>query len=188
MAKKRQCSSGFTLVELIITTVISGILFVFIGMIVVYSQQAWQKAADISVAHDDFRYFKKRMEYQLHNATTYNFSVTSPTELRYVTNNGGRLYINRVWLDADNTVKYENWTATTQGNPPSGPDIGPWQTEVPPNIGTVMVRDAQSLQFTYAVAGSTASVKVALTQNTATNSTTGATVVESGDFIVTNRN
>ena len=60
--------SGFTLTEVVTVMVISGILFIMLGMIVVSAANSEKATIDITRAEADYRYFLKRVEYKIRNA------------------------------------------------------------------------------------------------------------------------
>ena len=82
MKKKILDRSGFSLVELIITLIISAILFIIIAMIIMYANESWVKANNISTLLQDARVGKKTIQYQVRNAATvptfFSYSTSEP--------------------------------------------------------------------------------------------------------------
>ena len=73
METKQWNVAGVSLVELLITVVISGVLFASIGMVIVYANQAWQKSYALNSVLNDSRAAKDVIKIQLGAAVTRSF-------------------------------------------------------------------------------------------------------------------
>jgi prepilin-type N-terminal cleavage/methylation domain-containing protein len=61
-------STGMTLIELIITLVISGIIFLYVGLLFIKTEEAWFQGVDSVAMESDIRYLKTELGYDFRSA------------------------------------------------------------------------------------------------------------------------
>jgi len=72
---KKWNRAGFSLVELLITIIISSVLFAAVGMMIVYANQAWLKSQGLSNMLDDARVAKNTINMQTGGAVTRSYTL-----------------------------------------------------------------------------------------------------------------
>jgi hypothetical protein len=178
---KKRNLAGVTLIELVITMFVGGILFLTIGMIIIYSQVSWRKAMITSDADRSFGYAKKKLIYLMRTATTppaiysYDPAFSDPfiidpsaggerLEFQTLANNGGvKTYaLGRISRDAaTKNMIYEYWYANTGGGTP--PQLT-YNTGAAPAVREVLMGNAEQLNFNFAGAAGnqTSAVRAAI--------------------------
>jgi prepilin-type N-terminal cleavage/methylation domain-containing protein len=213
----RKEPAGFTLIELMISVVLGGILFFTVGMIIIYAQVALQKAMRSSGLNDDYRGFQRRMEYEMRGATskpyylstggyylvdgTYNAdpfindagpnSVLFYTVDRSIAAPARKIKVHRVYEDSTNhTIVYKFWYArTTPGSPPHiWLQEGQKDGTLPSRTDTVL-RDLRELQaLLFTLSGAkTEVVRVDTVQKKVIHQGSGAAKTEMRSFTVKTR-
>jgi prepilin-type N-terminal cleavage/methylation domain-containing protein len=152
---KNRRESGLTLIELLITIILSGILAFAVGMILISANTSWFKSAKDVAISDDMRYAQRKIGYMMRSATTDPIMVNG-TMMTFVNAMG----TNMVWLKGD-AVMYA---------------VG--------GVEEPIVRDVKNFMMSYAVSGSTRAVTFDLTVSTTVNYVTGATRTRSANFTI----
>lgn len=139
MKNKSRHSSGFSLIELMITTVISAVMCAVIGTIVIYANNSWKKVQDVTMMSSGGRNVKTAIEYRLRQAVTlpfvgpHYFLSTSEAfilpgnvgisfnvidwSLDRVTHSNPRFRRDKFTYDAGTSrLTYQYWYATTSGS------------------------------------------------------------------------
>jgi len=80
-------NNGFSLVEMMITVLISGILFFFIGQLMLTTQSSYMKASNKTAAGSDFNFVKTHMEYVIRGSTGTISVATGILTVRRISDN-----------------------------------------------------------------------------------------------------
>jgi hypothetical protein len=193
MRKRKLDQAGLSLVELVITMIISGVLFVTIAMIIIYANQSWIKAARVTEALRGSRIAKKTMEYQIRSAitmpatffasTTEPFMVTSSSEPFEIANDGqsikfnvidrskGSVYkLDRFRRDDSNNIMYDYWYAYTDSF--NNTTYTHW-----PSSSVLLLQDVQKFSVTRLDFNPTTNVKIDIIQATNPSGQAGGQVI-----------
>jgi prepilin-type N-terminal cleavage/methylation domain-containing protein len=175
MKMRKLNRSGFSLLELLITIGISGVLATAVGMILVSAHVSWVKSSKEVAISDDLRYIQKKIGYQLRGATTNRIGIY---------NGGQRLVF--VTPQGTNTIRLLNKTVVYT--------IG--------GIDETIARDVQSFMVSFAGSGPivgsapffggsnpyTRAVRFDIIVTTTTNIGTSASTTRADSFIIKTRN
>ena len=206
MDKIKRGQSGLSLVELIITMIISAILFITIAMIIIYANQSWIKAARVTQALQGSRIAKKTMEYQIRSAITVPASFSASTNEPFVMsagapfeiapdsqsimfnvvdrNNGDVYKLDRFRMDNNNyQILYDYWYAYTD------PSTGNTTYSHYPSSTVILLQDVQNMFITAMDSNPTTNIKVDIIQaNNLLGVTGGQVMVSTTTFSVKTRN
>jgi len=190
--------AGFSLIEMLITMIISGILFIAVSMIVIYANQSWLKASSVSSVIQDSRSGKKTIEFQIRGAIpvppTFAGSgsepfTISPGELFQITPstaNGRSIVFNVIdrnkntykldkfsYDNVGNTVKYDYWYAST---------AGPVTTYTTTNSTTVVIiSNVQNMKIT---AIDVSSLQINITQSKKLTEGSSQVMISTTTFLI----
>lgn len=160
-------SSGFSLIEMVVTIAISSILFLIVGAIMVYSKEAWEKAVQRTAMEADYRYCLRKLEFEMRGASTepsrsnllhgaaagamtdfFNISGAGSDQVTFqnVDYTVGKYVLNRVRRQSAQ-VLYESWYFTTGAGVP--PTLTFPNVANPPNESLVILENVTSLNMAY---------------------------------------
>lgn len=78
--------TGMTLIEMLVSMVISAVIFIFAGLIIIYTIESWKKAEEMTRMINESRGFRSIFEFQVRSAVTdptggssYNFRQSGNT-------------------------------------------------------------------------------------------------------------